>query len=81
MTLKNAGLQKLKHKFTDVYKKNLAMFTNVTIFAPDFNTVNVMKQTKEKQPLKWWLMLLISILSAIAGSISENATGMIGRIF
>lgn len=57
------------------------MFTKVTIFAPDFQTLNVMDNTKEKKPLKWWLMLLISILSAIAGSISENATGMIGRIF
>lgn len=68
-------------KFTDVCKKNFAMFTNITIFAPDFQNLDVMDNTKEKKPIKWWLMLLISILSAIAGSISENATGMIGRIF
>lgn len=39
-----------------------------------------MKENTEKKPIKWWLMLLISILSAIAGSIGENATGMIGSI-
>ncbi len=40
-----------------------------------------MEKDNQKKSLKWWLMLLISILSAIAGSISENATNMIGRIF
>lgn len=40
-----------------------------------------MKQNNKEHGLKWWIMLIISILSAIAGGISENATDMIGRIF
>ena len=39
-----------------------------------------MEKDTQKQPLKWWLMLLISILSAIAGSLGENATGFIGSL-
>jgi len=37
--------------------------------------------SKERKPLSWWLRLAITVLSAVAGMLVENATDFCGQIF
>lgn len=39
-----------------------------------------MKQDNEKKPLKWWITLIIAVLTAIGGALAENTTNLIGSV-
>lgn len=39
-----------------------------------------MEKDIEKKPLKWWITLIIAVLTAIGGALAENATDFIGSV-
>lgn len=38
-------------------------------------------ETIDPKKVKWWISVVIAVLSAIAGALGESATGWLGGIF